>query len=76
MAISFIYLAIMTLFIAGLIFRTKETLALLFVGGMLTLITAHPIMALRGVAATFVILVLVKMHDQRQFQMIEDPDQE
>lgn len=76
MAISFIYLSIMTLVIAGLIFRTKETLSLLFVGGMLTLIATHPIVALSGVAATFVILVLVKGHEQRQLKMIDDPDQE
>ena len=76
MAIAFVHLAIMALIIAGLIFRTKETLVLLFVGSALTLIAAHPIVASSAIAATIVAVVLVKGHEQRQLKMIEDPDQE
>ncbi|MBJ6121378.1 hypothetical protein [Sphingomonas mollis] len=43
MALAVIKFAIIGLIIAGLIFRTKETVSLLAVGGFITLISTHPI---------------------------------
>lgn len=76
MAIAFIKLAIIALVIAGLIFRTKETLGLLFIGGLLTLIAAHPILGLGAVAVTITIGVIMKKREERQVKALDDPDQE
>ena len=58
-ALAVIKAVIVALILAGLIFRTKATLGLLFIGAMLTLIAAQPLLGL-GVVAVIVIVAIVK----------------
>lgn len=46
MAMAVLKMVVIAIVIAGLIFRTKETCALLLFGGFLTLLSAHPAIAL------------------------------
>jgi len=43
--------AVILLVLAGLIFRTKETIALLAVGGLITLLSRHPMIGLAVIGA-------------------------
>lgn len=59
MAIAALKLAIIALLTAGLIFRTKETVGLLLIGGAISLVAAYPPIVFI-VAGLFVIAALIK----------------
>lgn len=76
MIMAAIKLAIVALIIGGLIFRTKETIGLLVLGGLFTLIAAHPIAGLSVLAGTITIGVILKERECRKAQALDDPAQE
>ena len=53
LALAVLKMVIVVIVIAGLIFRTKETIGLLLLGGFLTLLAAQPLigLGLLGIAA-------------------------
>ncbi len=80
-------LVIIALVVAGLIFRTKETIFLLLIGGLLSLIAAFPVAGL-GLLAIIVVAAIVNVarkqpsRDQPEPTLLrikrdlDDPDQE
>lgn len=76
LAMAVIKMIIVALVLAGLLFRTKETLGLLLIGGLLTLIAAHPILGLIALAAVITIGVIMKKREDREIKALDDPDQE
>ena len=75
-------MVIIAIVIAGLIFRTKETLCLLLIGGFITLLGSHPVIAL-VLLALFVAAAIVAMkakakrepEDQAQLSLFPAPDE-
>lgn len=59
MALAVIKAIIIAIVVAGLVFRTRETIALLVLGGLITFVSAYPIagFALLGV---FIVMAIVK----------------
>lgn len=51
--------ALMLLVVAGLIFRTKETLFLLLVGGLINLVSAYPAVGF-GLLGLFIVMAIIK----------------
>lgn len=76
LAMAVIKMIIVALVLAGLIFRTKETLGLLLIGGLLTLIAAHPILGPTALAAVITIGVIMKQREDREVKALDVPDQE
>jgi mannose/fructose/N-acetylgalactosamine-specific phosphotransferase system component IIC len=58
-------LAILLLVIAGLIFRTKETIGLLLLGGTITAFTAHPMIGI-GIAGTLLAISLFFKYKEKR----------
>lgn len=59
MAIAVLKMVIVALVLAGLIFRTKQTLGLLLLGGTLSLIAAYP-PTLFIIAGLFILAAIIK----------------
>ncbi len=76
LAMVVIKMIIVALVIAGLIFRTKETIGLLLIGGLLTLIAAQPLLGLGITAALITTGVVLKNRERKAELALEDPDQE
>lgn len=76
LAITFIQLAIVALVIAGLVFRTRETVGLLLFFGVFALVRLEPLIGLGVIAATLALAVSIARCDARFAKAIDDPDQE
>lgn len=76
LALAVIKAVIVALIIAGLIFRTKETIGLLLILGLFALIAAHPVLGLAATAGVITIGVIYKNREDKSALPIEDPDQE
>lgn len=59
MAAAVLKMVILALVLAGLIFRTRVTVGLLLLGGMLTFVAAYPLVAL-GLATVAGLFLLVR----------------
>ena len=75
-AMALLKLVIVALVIAGLIFRTKETIGFLLLGGMVALISANPVVGLALLALIIVIAAVTHAKRSASRQALEDPDQE
>jgi hypothetical protein len=76
LALAVIKMVIIALVIAGLIFRTKITIGLLLLGGLLTLIAAQPILGLGLTGVLIWVGVTMKKREEKAQLALEDPDQE
>lgn len=76
LALAVIKAVIIALVIAGLIFRTKVTIGLLLLGGLLTLIAAQPILGLGVTGVLIWVGVTMKKKEEKQALALEDADQE
>lgn len=59
MAIALTKAVIVALVVAGLIFRTQQTIGLLLLGGLLTLIATYPPVGF-GIVAILIVMAIVK----------------
>jgi ABC-type transport system involved in multi-copper enzyme maturation permease subunit len=77
LAIYALQLALVVLLLAGLIFRTKETVGLLLVFGTLGMITSYPLqfLAVAGVGI-FISLYFKRKEKVALEKALDDPDQE
>jgi ABC-type transport system involved in multi-copper enzyme maturation permease subunit len=72
-----IKLAIIALVIAGLIFRTRTTVGLLLIGGLMTLIGAYPLQCLAVGAISIVISLYFKRKESAAMaNALDAPGQE
>jgi predicted phage tail protein len=76
LAIAVIKMVIVALVIAGLIFRTKETVGLLAIGGAFTFIAAFPAIGLSLLAIGIVAAIVHSMKKDKAVTAIDDPPQE
>ncbi|WP_180142519.1 hypothetical protein [Sphingomonas sp. R-74633] len=65
---------IVALVVAGLIFRTKTTVGLLMLGGLLSLIAVSPVLGLSLAAALITAGVVMKNGVERGALALDDPD--
>lgn len=77
LSIYALQLALVVLLLAGLIFRTKETVGLLLVFGTLGVITKYPLqcLAVAGVGI-FISLYFKRKEKAAVAKALDDPDQE
>lgn len=54
MVMSAAYVALIFLLLAGLIFRTKDTLGLIVLGFGISLFSAHPVLTILGAVSVFI----------------------
>lgn len=71
-----IKLAIVALVIAGLIFRTRETIGLLLIGSLFSLIATYPVAGLSVLTGAITIGVIMKEREYRKARALDDPAQE
>lgn len=76
MVIAVIKMVIVAIVVAGLIFRTKITVGLLAIGGVLTFTAAFPWIALPLLATGAVVAVVRFVRRDRAVALLEDPEQE
>ncbi|RYG89851.1 MAG: hypothetical protein EON59_00985 [Alphaproteobacteria bacterium] len=82
LAIAVLKMVIAALIIAGLIFRTKETIGLILLFGLLAVIRAAPLLGLGLLALVIVMAVVLKKREARALRqagralLSDDPDQE
>ena len=62
-------IAIILLVLAGLIFRTKETIVLLAIGGLITLLSRHPMIGLAVIGAGIIAALTLRTRSRNS----EDP---
>lgn len=65
LAIAVLKMIIIAIVLAGLIFRTKATIGLLFLGGFLTLLAAQPLI---GLGLLAVIAIAAFIHNGRTYK--------
>lgn len=71
MAMVVLAKVILAIIIAGLIFRTKETIALLMLGRFLTLLSAHPAIAL-GLLGLMIVAAIMQASKKGGEAQLED----
>lgn len=72
MAITLVKAVIVALVIAGLIFRTQQTIGLLALGGLLTLIATYPPIGI-GIVLILIVMAIIKAaKGRREVSAIED----
>jgi hypothetical protein len=76
LAMAVIKFAVIVLILAGLIFRTKETIGLLVIGGTLSLIRTYPVLTFGSLAAIALVSFLYKKRGEAMARAIDDPNQE
>jgi hypothetical protein len=76
LAMSVLKMIIIALILAGLIFRTKETIGLLVILTILALIRTYPAITLGSLAAIALVSFLYKKRGEAMARAIDDPDQE
>ncbi|NYT40782.1 hypothetical protein HZY97_08445 [Sphingomonas sp. R-74633] len=74
LAMAAIKTVIVALVVAGLIFRTKTTVGLLMLGGLLSLIAVSPVLGLSLAAALITAGVVMKNGVERGALALDDPD--
>jgi hypothetical protein len=65
MVMAVLKMVIVALVVAGLIFRTKETIGLLMLGGTIALIKTYPAVGLGLLAAAFVAVIVQVRRNKR-----------
>ncbi len=76
MAIALVKAVIVALVVAGLIFRTQQTIGLLALGGLLTLIATYPPVGF-GIVAVLIVMAIVKAaKGRKEVPAIEDHSQQ
>ncbi|WP_294197300.1 hypothetical protein [uncultured Sphingomonas sp.] len=75
MAIALIKAVIVALVVAGLIFRTQQTIGLLALGGLLTLIANYPPVGF-GIVTLLIVMAIIKaVKSKGDVSAIEDNSQ-
>jgi hypothetical protein len=74
LAIYALQIALVLLILAGLIFRTKETIGLMLVFGALALISKYPVPCLALAAACLVFSLYKKKRDQSIIDLDRQPE--